>query len=188
MNFRIVDGENDYEEKYAKFEELYCDSEMNIKDICSSLHLTNRMYRKMRQEVVNKTGYKRPVFKKVSFAEDKYIHRTEADHFEIRKRIDGKQISFGTFETMSIARNVRDFLEMNNWDSELIPFVKEQYPIPSFPDNFKKYNEFKKEFLDGTCVRDLRTMFDLSQHNYYLLSRKVRDECGLKRKPRKVSV
>lgn len=187
MNFKIVDGEKDYEEKYKKFEELYCNSEMNIKDICSSLHLTNRMYRKMRQEVVNKTGYKRPSFKRVSFAEDRYIHRTDADHFEIRKRVDGKQISFGTFETMSIACNVRDYLERNNWDTELIPFVKEQYPLPNFADGFDEYNRFKEEFLGGTSVHDLRTMFDLSQYKYDALSRKVRNECGLERKPRKVS-
>lgn len=188
MNFRVVDGKDDFEEKYEKFKELYCDSTVKSKEIMEKLQLSNRMYRKMRQEVINRTGFKRPPFKSLSYADDRYVHKTDADHFEIRKRLDGKQISFGTFETMEIACKVRDYLEMNNWDTELIPSVKEQYPLPSFVDVFEDYDDFKREFLNGTCVRDLRTIFDLSQYQYNLLARKVKDECGLLVKPRKVVV
>ena len=46
------------------------------------------------------------------------------------------------------------------------------------------YPDFKREFLNGTSINDIKVMFDISERKYYRLQKRVREETGLICKPK----
>ena len=51
--------------------------------------------------------------------QDMYISRNQSGNYGIRKRIDKKYVSFGTYPTIEEARLKRDELIQNNWGRKL---------------------------------------------------------------------
>ena len=52
---------------------------------------------------------------KSNIVQDMYISRNQSGNYGIRKRIDKKYVSFGTYPTIEEARIKRDELIQNNW-------------------------------------------------------------------------
>lgn len=62
-----------------------------------------------------------------SFKNNKFIRRRN-NRFIISKRIEGRRIVFGTFQSLSAARNERDICLICNWDiNQIVEFDESDY-------------------------------------------------------------
>lgn len=50
----------------------------------------------------------------------KYIQKNTANHWTIKKYLDKKWVTFGTFHSLREAMDYRDYLQEHNWDTSLI--------------------------------------------------------------------
>ena len=58
-----------------------------------------------------------------------YIHFIKTTgHYQVSKKINGKQYSFGTYDTLDEALFARDYFQENNWDLRYrLQFTKTKY-------------------------------------------------------------
>lgn len=128
VNFHVIEGEYNEDEVYAKFKELYMNSDKTINEIIVEQGLTRYMYVKLRRRVTEETGYQRPHsgggFKDY---ESRYIRQNISGNWAVQKNIKGKSYACGTYPSFETACDVRDILELNNWDLSLLPSLKEQF-------------------------------------------------------------
>lgn len=60
LNFRIVDGEYDGEEKYEQFKDYYLNRlDLTVGEICRTLNLTTQIYSQFLQRLHSETDYRR---------------------------------------------------------------------------------------------------------------------------------
>jgi len=59
--------------------------------------------------------------------ENIYLHK-DTGHYQVAKKINGKQYSFGTYDTLEEAKQVRDYFKELNWPvSERLKFSKNKF-------------------------------------------------------------
>ena len=186
-NFTIVDGEDNFEELYEKFEKDYIHSDLYIPQILEKYGISQWMYLKLRKEVTKRTGYKRPRRTNYSLPsnEERYIYPTPSGRYVIRKTINHKNHYFGTYSTFEDACKVRSIFEENGWDKSILPQIKEKYSKKStFEDSFEHYDDFARDYMNYMKCSELMEKYDLSCHKYNKLSSKVKKEYNLDSKPK----
>ena len=122
--------------KYDEFKHLYLDVPTRYEDILERLELNSRSYtwllNKLREEYgrdikkcklrcydPNKSFEKpkKPTIPKIKSRPNRYIHKNSRGKYEIIKIIDGKQKYFGCYNLLGSARNRRNRLEANGWQT-----------------------------------------------------------------------
>ena len=126
--YKVIDGDKNHDEVYREFKEYYMNSDIPISEVRSVLGLTQYMYVKLKNRVVEETGYQRPHYvPPLSTDEGRYIHETASGKFRIQKTLCGKAYHCGAYPTFETAVKVRGILEDSDWDLSLLPFLKEKY-------------------------------------------------------------
>ena len=133
MNFRVIDGDDDYLELVDDFIQLYNHSSINVNEICEVLGVPYNIYCKLRKYCVeegliilrrgkkpNGGGYR---------LNPSYIGRCLTDsgeYWQIRKFIDGSVEYFGNYKRYSDAELVVNRLIMCDWDKSQLDKIREE--------------------------------------------------------------
>ena len=85
------------------------------------------------------------------FGEKRYnIYPTRAGHYCVRRKLNGKMVQYGTFDTWMEAALIRDQLKQNNWDKELMPVIRE-----AIQDDLQLIQSFKSNMFNGKREEDI---------------------------------
>ena len=180
--FTIIEGKDNFEELYLKFEKDYLGSELTISEILSKHNISQNMYKKLLKAVYKRTGYKRPKHTHLKKYRMRCIEETKSGNYRIRRT----PYYYGTYPSLEIALKVRSILDENDWDVSLVPQLREMYTVPkeSFMDSFKEYDEFANDYLEGMSLFDLMEKYNISKYFYQKLSAKVKNDYNLTVKPK----
>ena len=192
--FSIVEGGSFSKEKqekiYEDFMEDYLSSDIKKSEMLEKYELSENQYIHLKNRVAEETGVNRKASKTTGICawqhKSRYIdYMTKANKFRVSKVIIGKKHHFGMYDDFKTAEYVRDTLEENNWSQET--YEKLRYEIFGEEDNpldLKDiYDDFKRDFLNGESIRWLVKKYGISNNTYNTLSKMVRSETGLLRKP-----
>lgn len=186
-NFRIIENsasDVDMEE----LEKDYLDPKMEVKDICRKYDISRNRYNKLRKEIVKKTGVThKPTLiggRDIRYNKLKHIHKIElSGKYRLTAYKDGKIHFYGNYDTLEIARNVRDLLMEHDWDRDYYnKVIKPQYN-PNL--DMSTPVGFENDFMSGMSVIELREKYSLTQYQYRLIAMAIKQKHGLYRKPTK---
>lgn len=112
MNYNIIEGSNDYYEKYDLFVKAYNDG-VNVRKIRTDLSLTSHRYQQYKKQALDE-GKIKP---RRDMKNPKYYTRTPNGHYIITKRDNESQKmrSYGTYHTLEETLKMIEFLKKNNW-------------------------------------------------------------------------
>lgn len=189
--FHIIEGADDFSNIYEEFKEDYLNPNYTVKTIKEKYDLTDNQYRQLKNDVAEETGVNRKPsntnFERLWVHETRFIDVLKSTHkFRVSKVIHGNYHHFGVYDNLKTAIYVRDTLEENNWSKE----VYKQLRYELFGEEIKDktvieeiYDDFKVDFMDGKSIKSLMKKYEISLHHYKTLSRMIRKEEGIKRKP-----
>lgn len=190
-NFRIVENDRDYSEIYDDFKKDYLSREVTVAHMLEKYDISANKYRQIKKEVAEETGVNiKPTMHSVATKwkyETRYIDKLKnTGKYRVSKFINGFHKHFGVYDDLKTAIYVRDKLEENDWSEEFYETLK--WEIHGSEKVVKKdleevYDKFKTDFMKGHTIKYLRTKYDLTEYGYITLSRLVRSEMGLVRKP-----
>ena len=129
MNFKIINGNNDWLKQVDNFVELYNDITINSKTIISKLKLTVNEYRQLRKHCINEgliTPRKSPHPQKSKQKQEPTHIYYNGYSFIVKKRVAGEYVYGGSYRKHSDAVKVRDALKKCNWDKNQIKQIKQE--------------------------------------------------------------
>lgn len=182
--FRIIENADDgvdFDELVKDYLNPYC----TIPEICKKHNISRRRYYHYKEMIVEETGVEnKPSAHKGrirGFEDTINIYKVElTGKFRIVKQINKKTYYFGDYDDMETAVEVRKKLIKANWDMEYYrKFIKPKYQ-PTFSTETPK--GFEEDFLEMN-VDDLRKKYNLSVHQFYMISTPLKQKLGLTRKP-----
>lgn len=185
VQFRIVEGNDcvdtiDVEE----FKKDFLDPSLSVNDICEKHNISKNNYQRLKKEHFPDTRKPFIVNTAPICDIDRYISQRDGGYV-VSKRISGSQRYFGIWNTLEQARTVRDILESNNWDVGLYYELKEHsaksYPLKNHCREI--YDEFRRDYMGGIPYKTLIKKYGITTHQYSVLSKWIREELGIKRKP-----
>ena len=190
--FRIVEGcsTTEYDDIYEDFKADYLSVNITVNEMLEKYGISNNTYKHLRNRVAEETGVNRKM-SKVRFLNEwdffsRYIdYMKKSDKYRVSKDVRGKQTHFGLYDDMDTAVYVRDKLEENDWSQETYKELKDElFGKVDERDKFDRiYEDFKKDYVNGESRRYLLLKYHLGAKLYNALSKKVRSETGLVRKP-----
>ena len=193
MNFSIIENYTPRVE-YNDFKKDFLDPSINVKTLQEKYDISRKQYCNLREQVLDETGLtSKPSTsikdQSIQLITDKtYIRKYKNNNYFIQKIIKGKRRSFGIYSNMETARKVRDELIKNNWDKNLADELQMKYGVTNKnrlrKKALKQYNDFETLFLKGNSVKNIKKTLNLTDYQYNLLSKKVREKHNLKSKKR----
>ena len=190
-NFRIIEkppSQVDLEE----FKKDYLNPKMKVKDICMKYDISRNRYNQLRREVAEQTGVAhKPTEiggRDIRFNEFKNIHKIElSGKYRLTAYKDGKATFYGNYDTLEIATEVRDLLIEHDWDMDYYKEVIKPKYNPSL--DFSTPIGFEEDFMGGELsIDELREKYNLTQHQYRMISTPIKIKYGIRQKPSKVKV
>ena len=111
-NFRIIEGYDNYYDKYKLFVEAY-NKGINVRKIRDNLGLTSHRYQQYKKEALEE-GKIKP---RRDMKNPKYYTKTANGNYIIAKRDAEtmKMISYGTYHTLEETLQIIEKLKKNNW-------------------------------------------------------------------------
>jgi len=175
VNFRVVDGDKDedLESIYESFRFDYMNSMMKAEDLKKKYDLNQRRYSVLINMVEDREGFKR----KASWSNGYFItyNRKGAPVYNIRKRVNGKDVYFGCYPDLKHTKLMIKELSKVGWDRSLFPLI--QYDVmlkldPMYCKHIREYN-----FKDGSNRFDINKQINKELFCYgYCSSLKVAQE------------
>lgn len=191
-NFRIVEGGSLIErsEIYEDFKADYISPNITVDEIKKKYGLTKNQYEHLRRRVAEETGINRKIsktkfFKKFTHYSRFIDYQASSGKYRVCKMIMGKKTHFRVYDDLDTAVYVRDTLEKNKWDSE----VYRQLRYELFGEEEKRtkieriYDDFKKDWMNGESVKFLLKKYHIGISTYKVMSKMVRIDTGIDRKP-----
>lgn len=190
--FRVVEGLPHIEnsEIYEDFKADYLSVNITKKEMLEKYDISNNQYDQLRKKVAEETGVNRKASKtqltKVWTHHTRFIDYMKAiDKFRVSKFINGSHNHYGVYDDLDTAIYVRDRLEANNWSYQTYKDLR--FELFGEEDNKTKieriYNDFKKDWLNGESMKFLTRKYKIGNNTYKVLSKMIRSETGIERKP-----
>lgn len=185
MKFRIVENADD-DLDFEQLKEDYLNPKLGVKDICQKHSISSKKYYRIKPRIVEETGVEEkprqwgesPFLGQVS----KHIYKDPLKNsYRIQKTINGKKYSFGSYKTYEDAEVMKLKLIAHDWDIDW--FRSESKEELTVED--ERFDEFKKDYLEGFSMKELLKKYNLSRYNYFKLSTLLKQELGLSRKPQR---
>lgn len=191
--FRIVEDTSEFRDIYEYVKQDYLDPKVRVSDILKKYNISNKNYQRIRKEIIEETGVTRkPMdydFDEHWRHETRFISQVKTTKkFKVVKVMNGKYHHFGVYDDLKTALEVRDILEEANWDKEVYKKLRMEMfgkEIKEKTEIEKIYDEFKKDFLEGFTTKELIRKYGITKTHYNALSKAIRTEMGLHRKPRR---
>ena len=189
--FSIIESSyENYDGIYEDFKRDYLSVDITVNEMLDKYNLTPNQYRRLKNRVAEDTGVNRKLSRNTTGSLwvycDKYIdtHKSE-NKFKVSKVINNKTFFYGIYDSLEEARYIRDTLEANDWSDECYKELRHDlFGDESYQEKLDRvYEDFKKDFLIGESMRYLTIKYDLTQDMYKVLSKSIRSEMGLIRKP-----
>lgn len=121
INYRVIEGNQ--QDDFPQFDEFCTDffnPNLYVRDLRRKYGLSRNEYNRLRERLVEKYNVHIKPTKFHPSAEHPedmtYIHKHNDDKFAVIKLIDGKKVYYGSYDTVDVARRIRDELIENNWD------------------------------------------------------------------------
>lgn len=184
LNFRIV--ENAYDD--IDFEELiddYLNPMMTIEEICKKHDISRKKYYSCKKRIVEETGVStKPSLlsgRLRNFVNEMHIYKIElSGKYRIVKEIDKKTQYFGDYDSMEIAKEVRELLIAHDWDREY--YLNEIKPKYNPTLSLETPVGFEEDFFI-LSVDELKKKYGLTTHQYSMISTPLKIKLGITRKP-----
>ncbi len=193
-NFVVVEGDSttEFSDIYEDFKKDYLDENTTVKEIRNKYDLSNPRYNRIRKLVAEETGVNRKVSKNV--VGTRWIHdrkfidlQRNTGKYRVSKVRNGSYMHCGVYDDLDTAIYVRNKMIEHNWDAEYYKELKYELFGKKDKDTQeevkKVYDDYKKDFLNGESTKYMKKKYGLTNHMSKLLSRMVRSETGLQRKP-----
>lgn len=189
--FRLIEGGDDYSDIYEDFKKDYLSVDTTVEEILNKYNITNNKYQQLKKQVAEETGVNRKpsMYGRSSpwIHEKKYIDRMKSNgKYRVSKWINGSNRHFGVYDDLETATMIRDKLWVRGWTQKAYREIKIEYfgEDPEEQLNIEEiYDDFKKDFMKGHSVDYLMEKWNLSTHFYRVLSKMIRSEENLVRKP-----
>jgi hypothetical protein len=133
MNYRVIDGDDQYLERVPEFIKLYENRQYTVPDILEEMNIPRNIYKKLRKHCIEenlirlrrKPNKKKPTYKQ---APKHYscTHCKGIEYYAVHKRINGVPTYFGTFRKARQAERMVELLEECDWDYSRRYELKEQ--------------------------------------------------------------
>lgn len=189
--FNIIESSyENYDDIYDDFKNDYMSVGITVKEMLEKYGLTSNQYRRLKNRVMEETGINRKFSRKTTGSMWTHCERYIESHksskkFKVSKVTDGKRHFFGIYDSLEEATYVRNELEKHNWSIE--HYKKLRYEMfgeePNCVKISKIYDDFKADFMRGESMRFLQKKYDINSDTYKNLSKMIRSEEGLLRKP-----
>lgn len=190
-NFRIIESHKDYSDIYEDFKKDYLSKEITVPEILEKYNISQNAYYRIKEEVAEETGVNsKPTGNCIATKwkyETRYIEQLKSTgKYRVSKFINGYHKHFGLYNDLKTAIYVRDTLEKNNWSDEA--YEKLKWKIHEVDESTRQtideiYPEFKKDFMEGHTIKYLMGKYGLTRYKYSVISRLIRSEMGIMRKP-----
>ena len=132
MNFKIIDGNDDYMNLLPEFSRLYNDKRVPVLDIRKRLGINQKQYSNLRREA-NNAGL---INMRTKPYKEREKHITPPKHiyhrlgvrspYAIIKRYNGKSYYYGAFPKYRQAERMVELLKEHNWDIRLKDELKKR--------------------------------------------------------------
>lgn len=131
LNFRVVEGEpEDYWDKYEEFIRLYNDNRIPVRRIKEKLGLRETKYNQYRNRAIEENKlelrYNVYVSKKGGYTPAKYYHETNCGTFHVQKWMGNRSVSFGTYRSERIAKEIVKKLKEVNWNKDELHRIRKE--------------------------------------------------------------
>ena len=125
MNFRVIDGDDDYLEKVPEFVEEYNRNYLTIPKLCEKLDLSTTEYRKLRKHCIEEDliTLRRRQNKKKNTTPKNYTTAIRGRHIYWRVYKNG--VHYCNCKTEKEAKEIVEQLKKCNWDINRINTIKE---------------------------------------------------------------
>ena len=191
--FRIIEGgsQSEHEDIYEDFKADYLSVNITKKEMLKKYDISDNTYTHLKNRVAEETGVNRKM-SKVKYIRSWTHHSRFIDYmkkndkYRVSKVIMGKKTHFGLYDDMETAMMVRDRLEKDNWSQKTYRQIRHELFDEPLEDPIKIeeiYDDFKKDFMNGESVKFLTKKYHIGNWTYIGLSKKVRSEEGIIRKP-----
>ena len=190
--FRIIEGgsESKYKEIYEDFKADYLSPNITVGKMLEKYDISTSTYNQLRKRVAEETGVNRKM-SKVKYVRawthhSRFIdYMKTSDKYRVSKVIQGTKTHFGLYDDMETAVYVRDKLEENNWSPQTYKKIREEL-FGEVDESLKIeeiYDDYKKDFMNGESNKFLRRKYGISKWMCNQLSKRIRSEEGILRKP-----
>lgn len=190
-SFNIIESSyEDYDDIYEDFKNDYMSCAITVKKMQEKYDITPNQYRRLKNRVMEETGVNRKLSRNTTGSMwvhcDKYIEgHKSSNRYKVSKVINGKKFFFGVYDSLEEAKFIRDRLEEENWSIDA--YERLRYELFGEEPNHNKiekiYDDFKVDFMRGESMKYLRKKYSLGSDAYRTLSKMIRCEEGLIRKP-----
>lgn len=190
--FRIIEGGSElkYNEIYEDFKADYLSPNITVKEMLKKYDISSSTYNQLRKRVAEETGVNQKM-SKVKYIRS-WTHHSRfidymktSDKFRVSKVILGKKTHFGLYDDIETAVYVRDKLEKNNWSQQTYKEIRKEIfgEVDKIENVDEFYDDYKKDFMNGESNKYLRAKYGVSKWVCNQLSRRIRSEEGILRKP-----
>lgn len=192
--FHITEGgslsENRIKQIYEDFKADYLSEHITVAQMLEKYSISYNQYNTIRKMVAEETGVNRK-FSKTKYTRSwthhsRYIDYVKnIDKFRVSKVIQGTKTHFGTYDNEETAVYVRDKLEENNWSQKVYKQIREElFGVVDSRDKIDRiYDDFKVDYMNGESRKFLLCKYHIGHNIYNTLSKRIRSEEGLLRKP-----
>ena len=187
--FRIIENSSDFD--YEAFKEDYMNPHMPKQEILKKYNITNNRYLRYGKDVYNETGFKR---RKGANSVTGFTNIRKVDcGYRIDKTIDGRRIYGGTYQTLELAREMRDKFIESNWDEDIIEKAIIEHGNYYFGRSRKDithlYPKFEELFFSDTHNYEMiLEELGITKWYYTLLLEMLRDKLGFNIRKRCIKV
>lgn len=190
-NFKIVETSyDDYSDIYDDFKRDYLSEDITVKEMIEKYGISKNKYMRIKKVVAEETGVNRKISRNTTGSlwshYDKYIERHKAlEKYKVSKVIGGTLFFYGIYDSLEDALFIRDRLEECDWSMDCYRKLRyELFNEESLQDKIRRvYIDFKDDYMEGESIKYLMKKYDLTISMYKILSKMIRSEEGLLRKP-----
>lgn len=189
-NFVIVENPVD-EFDWEEFKRDYLDDTMSVDDICKKYDISKKRYYSHRKRLIEETGvsFKPNAInnRSLRFNDMKHIyHIGLTGKYRVSRFKKKRSYFFGNYDSLEIAKEVRDLLIEHDWSQEYYKKVI----VPKYNPTLDKSTPkgFEEDFLDGMPMNELKEKYGLTNYQYTLISHPIKLKHGLVKKPTKIKV
>lgn len=153
-NFRIIEGssDSDYEDDYPRYKEEYLACTISVHDLDKKYtHIpTTTLMRWRKRALKEEDMTRRNSFRPITYG-NQYIVSRANGRYAIRKKMNGHDTWYGTYEDLETARMVRDKLHSCNFNEDVAKELMDKYsaeriPSPAYTYAMSKYDEWVKGY------------------------------------------
>lgn len=130
MNFRVIEGSDDEFPKFDEFCSDFFNPNYYVKDLKEKYGLSRNEYVRLREKLVKKYNIHSKPTKFHPSADCPtnmtYIHKHNKNRFAVIKYLDGKKVYYGAYDSVDIARKIRDELIDCGWDKSKLKQIQQE--------------------------------------------------------------